>query len=87
MGGVLRRHCLNPVVARLAMFLAKGPLAKRASFIVVAKAITSSESSSLGENCDSGPVRAISEENENLFFELRASYAGKGDKRIRSCTN
>ena len=43
MGGVLRRHCLNPVVARLAMFLARGPLANRASFIVLARAITSSE--------------------------------------------
>ena len=42
MGGVLRRHCLNPVVARLAMFLARGPLANRASFIVLARAITSS---------------------------------------------
>ena len=34
----MRRHCLKPVEARLAMFLARGPLANLASFIVWDKA-------------------------------------------------
>ena len=34
----MRRHCLKPVEARLAMFLARGPFANLASFIVWDKA-------------------------------------------------